>query len=143
MNDKDLMNIKSDIKVELIDYFDEIKTEIDINGQEKLLYCDKDEEYCRDINKNYLLSLYNFLIQRVDSIIDSTCADINEYFLNEENFQDIYESNKEEIKANGIKKFCYFLSNDLLKMEYKDVNPIGLFICCDWYLDDNQRNYIK
>jgi hypothetical protein len=140
MNDQHLIRIKSDIKSELIDYFDEIKIEIDIDAQKKLMYID---EFCGDINKNYFLSLYNYLIQKVDSIFNSSCNDIDD-FIKSENFQNkFYESNKELIKTNGIKNFCFYLSNDFLKLEYKDINPIGLFIVCDWYLDDNQRDYIK
>jgi hypothetical protein len=141
MNDKELMVIKSDIKAELIYYFDEIKTEIDINAQTKFSHTDDD--YFEETNKIQFFSIYNFLIQKVDSIFDSSCNDINSYFLDRENFQNIYESNKEDIKTQGIKNFCFYLSNDFLKLEYKDINPIGLFINCDWYLDENQRNYIK
>ena len=51
--------------------------------------------------------------------------------------------NKEDIKSNAFSKYCTFINGDYLKDDLKDKFKIGIFIECDWYLNNNQINYLK
>jgi hypothetical protein len=91
------------------------------------------------------MALYDYLIQKVEQVFNSCCEQINKFFdQNEAYFSSkYYELDREEIKANALNSYCLFINNNILNSEFKSLNPIGLLVCCDWYLDENQLNFIR
>lgn len=136
----DMMKLKSDIKLDLINYYDSIKFEIDIIAQKQLSTNEKSSSNLKNEQEN-LIELNKYLIERVDCLFDSNCIQIDEYFSKITNRNE--NDAKENVKINALKNYCSFISNACLKKEYKNKNQIGLLIITDWYLDQNQLNYIK
>jgi hypothetical protein len=144
MNQSDLFKLKSDIKLDLINYYDSIKFEIDIIAQKQLIVFEKNSPNLKHEREN-LIVLNKYLIEKIEFLFDSNCYQINEYF---SKINDDYDDEnqfffKENVKINALKNYCAFLSNANLKKEFKDRNQIGLLVLTDWYLDENQLKYIK
>jgi Leucine-rich repeat (LRR) protein len=133
----DLNKIKSDIKSDLINYFDGLKFDIDIKAQEILC-----NESLADYFKEHILKLNMDLMDKIDEIFNNNMNLVNNYFESHKpSASENQESlDKEKMKMKIINSYCYFINNDLLK---KKINPLGLLIITDWYLDDNQINYLK
>ena len=125
--------IQFDIKSELIEYYDAIKFEIDIKSQRLLLIN----------NDSNVLDLYLKLIERVEFIFNQNIDDVNSYFDKNAKYINETNMNKEDIKSNAFSKYCTFINGDYLKDDLKDKFKIGIFIECDWYLNNNQINYLK
>ncbi len=69
--------------------------------------------------------------------------EINEYFdnlnLKSENFALL---DKEKIKENAITSYCTLLTNENLQSDLSHYF-IGFFIISDWYIDNNQYNFLR
>jgi hypothetical protein len=91
-----------------------------------------------DYYKEHIVKLNMDYINKIDEIFNQNIYSINNYFENKQNIIELFD--KEKMKMKLINKYCYFINNDLLK---KKINPIGLLIITDWYLDENQINYLK
>ncbi len=53
------------------------------------------------------------------------------------------EKDKEEIKMIALKSYCAFYPNPKLNDNIKFLNPLGVFVSTDWYLNENQLNYLR
>jgi hypothetical protein len=135
----DLMKIKLAIKLDFIKYFDDLKFEIDIKAQEML--CDQSLD---ENSKEEILKINLNLLERVDEIFNNNLNLINNFFedcqqlINQD--KHILDKDKEEIKMMVLNSYCYFINADLLKKKW---NQLGLLIISDWYLDENQLNYLR
>ena len=133
----DLNKLQSEIKVDLINYFDGLKFDIDIKAQEILC-----NDSLADYYKEHIVKLNMDYIDKIDEIFNQNIYFINDFFENKQSIitdcPELFD--KEKLKMKLINKYCYFINNDLLK---KKINPIGLLIITDWYLDENQINYLK
>jgi hypothetical protein len=131
--------LHTEIKLELMQYYDYLKSDIDIEAQSKLLLIEKG---LLITNKQKLLNLYKHLIENANDIFESSCKQLDVYFSKIRNAADEL-NDKSLIRRKAIKTFCYFTPNRLLNNEFKNENQLGLFISYDWYLDENQMNYIR
>lgn len=146
--------IKGELKSELIEYYDLVKTEIDIQAQKQLLELDNllmndDTQKINHIDMNdienkrkEILKINIEFIKYVDELFDKNMNEINCYFTeNCPSNMDIL--NKEEIKSNVLKNYCVFVCNDYLKNDLKDLYLIGVLLITDWYLNKNEVQYLK
>jgi hypothetical protein len=132
--------LHGEIKLELINYYDYLKSDIDIVAQNKLLQIEKGEVNPR--NKQKILNLYKHLIDKSNEIFESSCKSLDDYFARIKNHNGNLDE-KTQIKRREIKNFCYFIENSVLNNDFKNENQLGLFISFDWFLDENQVNYIR
>lgn len=132
--------LHSEIKLELINYYDYLKSDIDIVAQKKLLPNEKGTVNVK--NEQKILDLYKHLIDNTNEIFELSCKQLDVYFARLKNGVEIL-TKKSEIKRKAIKNFCHFAENNLLNNEFKNENQLGLFLTFDWHLDENQINYIR
>ena len=50
---------------------------------------------------------------------------------------------KEEIKRAVFNGYCLYINAESLKNQFRDGNLLGLLITSDFYLDENQLNFLK
>jgi hypothetical protein len=133
------MRVKGEIKLDLINHYDTLRSEVDIKAQEELMF---NHKCLTEAGKQDIINLNLDLIKKLDYIFDLNCKQIDEYFTNTPQ-QEIEKLDKEEIKALALKHYCAFVSNNVLKNEFKNKNPLGVFIVSDWYLNQNQLDFIR
>ena len=132
--------MKSTLKKEIIDYYDFVKSEIDIKSQEIL--CNQNID---DVKKKDILDIYANMINQCECLFEKNIDEINDYFENHNITDGEYDSvdDAENIKANVLSCYCSFIQNNLLKDHMRLKNKIGILFITDWYLDRNQLNYLK
>jgi hypothetical protein len=132
MNIKKTQIIKGEIKLDLIRYYDTLRSDVDLIAQEEIIY-----------NKNQTVIEINLdLIKKIDFIFNLNCKQIDEFFTKTSE-QDIEQLDKEDIKALVLTQYCSFVSNKVLNKNYKNKNDLGVFITSDWYLNPNQLDFIR
>ena len=134
MSDQLDLKLKNEIKKELIDYYDSIKYELDIKVQQIL-------EQQNFIEKNSIAEQNIYLVNQIDRVLDSNLKDINEYFDNINQDSELFSSNeknesemKKDIKKHALKSY-------LIRVEHKKYGQVYLEF--EWYIDENQLNYIQ
>lgn len=132
--------MKSTLKKEIIDYYDFVKSEIDIKSQEIL--CNQNID---DVKKKDILDIYANMINQCECLFEKNIDEINDYFENHNITDGEYDcvDDAENIKANVLSCYCGFIQNNLLKDHMRLKNKIGILFITDWYLDRNQLNYLK
>ena len=150
-SNNDYTNLLSQVKFDLINYYDSIKSEIDIISQECMLsYENKQKtELIHNKTKNLddikqLTLLNKELIDKVETIFNLNCQQVDNYYnylsstkLKENCFE------KELFKKNALKNYCCFIDSKKLTKILKNSNQIGILVIADWYLDASQLNYLK
>jgi hypothetical protein len=128
-------SLRGQLKLYLIDYFDGIKFEIDIQAQksiEKLKYWPKMREDVLKINLN--------MVDKVKEIYENNSKAVDDYF----NSRDQIETKDlEELKSIIFNGFCVLFNKEDHFWYYEDDIFIGLLIVTDWYLDQNQLDYLR
>ena len=143
------LNLKSEIKIDLIHYFNEVKSEIDIIAQETLNTIDlnKEKNGTNDSEisstKEKLLRINTNLVDLVEKIYNEDTIIIEKYFSNNIQNIDSVSTNKEKINASELIGYCLFVNKTNLKNELKQKVTLGVLVVTDWYLDQNQRNFIR
>jgi hypothetical protein len=140
---KDLNKTKGDLKQELIEYYENIKNQIDIKSQGILLKIDKyldqkktdiSQERINEINvyRQMILKINKSFVQSIDETCDKNMCDVNNYngIIND----------KDYIKKNILKSYCLHIENqNKSKIKY----PIGIIITFDWYPSENEIRFLK
>jgi hypothetical protein len=132
MNNNETQLIKGEIKLDLIRHYDTLKSDVDLKAQEEMIYN----------NNQTVINLNLELIEKIDYSFNLNCKQIDDYFLKISD-QHIEQLDKEDIKALVFKQYCAFVSNNVLDKNYKNKNPLGVFIISDWYLNPNQLDFIR
>jgi hypothetical protein len=130
-----LVDIKAQMKKELIDYYDNFSNEIDISTQEILIRDTSLTQYKR----NNLVKINELFIKNVKEILDNSCIEIDLYNFMEKDL--IHESNY--LKKEILKTSCFYISQSNLNHRYNRSCQIGVLVICNWYLDDNEKNFLK
>ena len=138
-------NLKEDIKKQLIEYYERIKSEIDIKGFELLESLSKRNAKDRDNTSFIIIKLNEYLVNQIDSHLDKNLNEINEYF-NSDLIKNLNTSNQEDVRRNVLKSYLiYFDFNESMNYLIKQLDKygFGLLFEFEWYLDENQQNYVK
>ena len=145
------LKLKTDIKQELIDYYNGLKFDVDIKVQTLM----------KQMNENMRHKLIQenlFLIDQIDRVCDSNLNDINEFFsskiilimtssnqykeidrpaIKKRKLNNDDESKmKEDIKSMALKRY-------LIRIQHDKYPIFGLHLEFQWYIDSNQLNFIK
>jgi hypothetical protein len=162
MDSKNLIEVKEKIKRDLINYYDSLKSDIDIDIQETLIK----ESTLNENLKNELIEINKKLIDKVDLNLNQSMDEINKYFssllqltslfsnINDLNnfFDDSHgiflnNSNKIDltsIKMTALNKYCIYINRAKINAKFANGKfPIGILISFDWYPTENQLNYAK
>ncbi len=115
-------------------YFDNVKSEVDIKAQQLM------RDGWEDILEANLLLIKS--IEKLDNANNDRLNDLDVLATIRPN-EITGQYDKEAIKADLANGFCVFIRSEELDESIKIDNPIGLLIETDWYLDENQLNYIK
>jgi hypothetical protein len=129
----DSSSLKREIKFDLLNYYDSMKSEIDLFGQTMILrdssiFNNKSE--IRDFKNTYLK-----IIETIDSICDCNMNEINNYFQHNQIIE-----NKKTVCRKIISKYCLFIdrASNIIKED-----SFTVFLTFDWYLNENETNYAK
>jgi hypothetical protein len=130
MEQQPKLNGKSELKQNLIKYYDIVKSEIDIRAQEYLINKKLDEATVK-----HILEINLNLIEKCDQILDKTLKQTNDYFnLNSNEF--------DQDENDYIDQSCIFIRNDQLNKHFPKL-PIGLLILFEWYLSPSLECFIR
>ena len=160
-----ILHSKSNIKQNLIKYYDTTKSDIDIAAQQILcndLYISNNHENDNDdeqsplesntikINdpikkREKILDINKKLINLVEVMFENNMKEIDRYFVNieKEHTMTNTANNIEDIKLKSLTSYCIFISRDKLKDEFKRLVTLGILITTDWFLDDNQIYFLR
>jgi hypothetical protein len=127
-------SLRGQLKLFLIEYFDGIQFEIDIQAQKLLEKLEDGSKKREDVLKMNLK-----MVDKVKEIHDKNSKAVDDYF----NSRDLVDTNNlEELKAIIFNGFCLFYSKE--ENFWLDTTLLlGILIVTDWYLDQNQMNYLK
>jgi hypothetical protein len=135
MTEDRIDKIKGEIKLDLINHYDWIKSELDYLIHKKLAKFEKNTK-----TKNVD---YNELIEICTKNFNNNINEINEYFDNLNLKSDnLALLDKEKIKEDAITSYCTLLTNENLQSDLSHYF-IGFFIISDWYIDNNQYNFLR
>lgn len=146
---KSIAQLKSEIKSDLIDYYNEMKSSINNFSHTIISNIDSfiSKEKNKTINKDSLVKKesYRKLIVKLDQeltkCIQDTC-DQNIKDLSNYQTKNLTET-KQSIKSNALSKFCYYVAKEDLIKNMRFMQPLGLLICSDWYFTYNEESIIK
>jgi hypothetical protein len=129
--------LKENIKNELDKYYMDLIVKIHALVEKKLFRLDQESDKLNEFNE-----FNKFLIEQIGETKISSLFEIDSFINDTKSLLDL---DKERIKSDALRKFCVFLSNDDLNEQHikSNANQIGLFIVTDWYLNQNQINYVK
>ena len=129
-------------KKKFIERNDEYTFTIDIVGQKelnKLIAENVDDKDVKNLTQQYAL-----IIKLVKIIFDKSLDELNDFIRNLNN-------NENEIDIEDVDSFikeiisssCFYMSNYDLNYICVDRNRLGIFITFDWYMNDNQYNFLR
>ena len=129
-------------KKKFIERNDEYTFTIDIVGQKelnKLIAENVDDKDVKNLTQQYAL-----IIKLVKIIFDKSLDELNDFIRNLNN-------NENEIDIEDVDSFikeiisssCFYMSNYDLNSICVDRNRLGIFITFDWYMNDNQYNFLR
>lgn len=131
-----ILDFKSMISLDLMNYYNKIKYDLDKDVKSKLSDYSTD-----DILREMIINLNRKMCIKINKAIELNMLELNQFFTS--NTSSLKSNDKEHMKMLIIKSFCYYLPNITLNSNLQQNNGIGMFISTDWYLDCNQINYIK
>ena len=130
------LKLKIAIKKDLIKYYENIKSNLDITAQMLLMENSLESKVKEISNENVFLS------EQIDKVCDSNLNDINEYFDDFNSFEVLTDNNKvsessikEEIKKKALKSYLVCIESD----DYPDFD---LYLQFEWYIDKKQFDYL-
>lgn len=138
---KNLLEIKSRLKKEIIDYYDVIKGDIEYFSQIEI------EKESFDRRKREIINCVEVIIERVKQIQTANLEEINKYF-------DQFESNRlrfdqfdEKQIKNIFGSFCFYIKSENAKLNFElnkfDQFGLGVLIVTGWFLAENEINFIR
>jgi hypothetical protein len=133
--------IKSEIKKELIDYYDSITNKLDIRAQQLLTLFEQENDNYDGVKK--INQKYNNLLKKIESCLNSNLDEINNYFDSFKREIDNKTIDKNYLKQNVLSSYLIYIEFDILEDKYKNIHELGVVIDCDWILKDNELNYIR
>ena len=152
MNCKNLIELKEKIKRDLINHYDLVKSQIDIDIQENFI---KPDSNLADNLIYELVELNKELIDKVDSNSDQSMNEINNYFNSLNNlYSNIEDLNsfkllnksidESSIKMTALNKYCLYISKANLNSIFSNGKiRHGILISLNWYPSENEVNYTK
>lgn len=136
MDQESKLKLKIAIKKDLIKYYENMKSNLDITAQNLLMENSLESKVKEISNENVFLS------EQIDKVCDSNLNDINEYFDDFNSFEVLTDNNKvsessikEEIKKKALKSYLVCIESD----DYPDFD---LYLQFEWYIDKKQFDYL-
>ena len=130
-----LAKVKGEIKLDLINHYDWIKSELDYLIHKKVAKIE--EKNCKQAQSVD----YNKLIELCDKIFNINLNQVNEYF-NTNKFENFKKADKEKIKEKIFTKYCIFFGSDKFQKNFSNY-LIGYIILSNWYIDENLCKFFK
>jgi hypothetical protein len=132
-----LAKIKGEIKTDLINHYDWVKSEIDYLIHRKL-------ENVKLVNNEMETKTFDYskLIELCNKIFTINMNQVNEYFDKNKFDKNYKKLNKEIVKETILNKYCIFIGNRELQEDLTNY-LIGHMIVSDCYIDVNQYNFLK
>jgi hypothetical protein len=137
------MNIKGQIKKELIDFYDSLSNKIDIRAQRLLLSFENKSQKENDIKR--INELNSKLIKRIEKVLDSSLDQVNYYFENLQTNIDPSITTIPYLRENVLKSHFNYLEFQDVDEVHKSIkaNELGILIESDWFLEQNQLYFIR
>lgn len=141
----EINTINGQIKLDLINYFDTVKSEIDISALKVLDSIESLSNKSDVLNNVYKLN--QEMIDIVNEIYENNAKCVNDFFrfssTDDEMMRFPINKSIEEIKRAVFNGYCFYINGESLKKQFRDGNLLGLLITSDFYLDENQLNFLK
>lgn len=122
-------------KLYIIQYFDDLINQIDINAEYQLLAFSTVE------HQNKINTTRNGLINEINTIKKYNLDSLNRHEI-QENIK--YDFIIKDIQATRMlfKKFCFFINPETFNYFKDEFNDLGFLVVTDFYLSENEINYI-
>ena len=127
-------SLRGQLKLYLIDYFDGVKYDIEIQAQKLLLKLEEGSKMREDV-----LNMNLRMVDMVKEIHDKNSKAIDDYF---DSREQVEINDFEELKGIILNGFCIFYNKED-NFWLDDKLLIGKLIVTDWFLDQNQLNYLR
>ncbi len=116
MNNEEMIKLKADIKKELLDYFETLKSEIDIEAyQQNHPIFKTNEQNQQNLTKFYsklsqpdIIQMQMELVDLIDKTCDTCMNDLNGFFTKNNMDNKSFKLDKEQIKLSSIKNYCIY-----------------------------------
>ena len=126
-------SLRGELKLYLIEYFDGVQFEIDIQAQKLLEKLEDGSKMRADVLKMNLI-----MLDKVKEIYEKNSKAVDEYF---NSIDQVETNNLEELKSIIFNGFCVFY-NKKDNFWSDSTLLIGMLIVTDFYLDQNQLDYL-
>jgi hypothetical protein len=136
------LKLKSELKQELIDYYNKLKSEVNTKSLKLLKNNTQISKEKRDsVNEEKI-----YLIKQIDRVCDSNLDDLEQLFEtldnNRQTLSFTADNDNESITKNEIKK--RILNNYLIFVNHGNYSTKygGILFEFQWFLDQNQQNFM-
>ena len=126
--------LKGELKRYLIDYFDGVKFEVDIQAQTLFLKLEEGSKMRDDVFK-----MNQVMVDKAKEIYENNSKAVDVYFNSREQ---VVTNDLEELKAIIFNGFCVFYNKEN-HLQLDSELLLGKLIITDWYLDQNQLNSLR
>ena len=102
----ELRKLKDEIKRDLIEYFDSIRSQVDVRAQILLYEFETNKlESTSNFNQKIIKYINKCMIDKIYQKLDESIDNINDYFIKHVN---ILDTDKDQIKLKALKNDCVY-----------------------------------
>ena len=130
-------------KFEIVDYFDAVTNQIDIEAETKITLNEKSQESSSLLCIKRINYIRNHFL---DTITQLKFENLNHYSQNKENYDLVLANmkNNEKDRRNKVlfKKFAFYLNSQCLENSFSS-SILGLIMILDFYIVEKDLNLLK
>jgi hypothetical protein len=130
--------LKTKLKKELIDYYDQIKYDIDIRAQILMINSEKNQVQLHDKHSS-ILRINLEMIECVENIANSNMDLLKHYF------SEYKQTNLDidDLKFQILENHCFYIKEFELNNQLREKCIIGILVKADWYFNKTEIDYIR
>lgn len=133
--------LKSEIRYQIAEYYDQLKYEIDLYTEKCLLNPPEgiDQDKVHDLNEKF--------ITIINDCSQTNLFEVEKFFqenkskLNDLSFYEVFDYSEKKFTRTILSKHCFYVPKDLLK--WKEDNILGVVVQSDWHLNSTEKNFIR
>lgn len=139
-----LLELKRNIRIELYNYFEGIKNEIDVSTQKALGLL---EDSNTDVKVVELLDLNEKLALVVDNISRQSFAQVEDFFranlqlsdiVSDQDSLDCYEN---DLKRKVLRGYCCFIPG--CDLGFQSAHGVGVLVTSDWFMSQEEMDFVR
>ncbi len=130
--------LKTKLKKELIDYYDQIKYDIDIRAQILMINSETNQVQLHDKHSS-ILRINLEMIECVENIANSNMNLLKHYFSEYKQTN----SDIDDLKFKILENHCFYIKEFELNNQLREKCILGILVKADWYFTKTEIDYIR